>query len=66
MNEPISNPADCEVRGGIRFLQAENIRTSEIRRRLVAVYGEHVMNICKTAKFVRIRPGGFLVRGGNK
>ena len=44
MNAPISNPADCEVRGVIRFLQAENVRPSEIHRRLVAVYGEHVMN----------------------
>jgi len=30
MNAPISNPADCEVRGVIRFLQAENVRPSEI------------------------------------
>src|SRR5215510_6303800 len=44
MNAPISNPADCEVRGVIRFLQAKNVRPSEIHRRLVAVYGEHVMN----------------------
>jgi len=44
MNAPISNPADCEVRGVIRFLQAENLRPSEIHRRLVAVYGEHVMD----------------------
>ena len=44
MNAPISNLADCEVRGVIRFLQAENVRPSEIHRRLVAVYGEHVMN----------------------
>jgi hypothetical protein len=27
----------------IRFLQAENVRPSEIQRRLVAVYGEHVI-----------------------
>ena len=44
MNVPISNPAECEVRGVIRFLKAENVRPSEIHRRLVAVYGEHVMN----------------------
>ena len=31
MNVPISNPADCEVRGVIRFLQAENVRPSEIQ-----------------------------------
>jgi len=51
MNALISNPADCEVRGVIRFLQAENVRTSEIHRRLVAVYGEHVMNTANVQKW---------------
>ena len=44
MNALISTPADCEVRGVIRFLQEENVRPCEIHQRLVAVYGEHVMN----------------------
>ena len=51
MNAPISNPADCEVRGVIRYLQAENVRPSEIHRRLVAVYGEHVMNAASVRKW---------------
>ena len=51
MNALISNPADCEVRGVIRFLQAENVRHSEIHRRLVAVYGEHVMNAASVRKW---------------
>jgi len=51
MNAPISNPADCEVRGVIRFLQAENVRPSEIHQRLVAVYGEHVMNVASVRKW---------------
>ena len=51
MNAPISNPADCEVRGVIRFLQAENVRPSEIHRRLVAVYGKHVMNAASVRKW---------------
>ena len=51
MNAPISNPADFEVRGVIRFLLAENIRPSEIRGRLVAVYGEHVMNATSLRKW---------------
>ena len=51
MNAPISNPADCEVRGVIRFLQAENVRPSEIHRRLVAVYGEHVLNAVSVRKW---------------
>jgi len=51
MGAPISNPADCEVRGVIRFLQAENVRPSEIHRRLVAVYGEHVMKAASVRKW---------------
>ena len=51
MNAPISNPADCEVRGVIRFLPAENVRPSEIHRRLVAFYGEHVMNAASVRKW---------------
>jgi len=38
MNAPISNPADCEVRG-------------VIHRRLVAVYGEHVTNAASVRKW---------------
>jgi len=51
MNALISNPADCEMRGVIRFLQAENVRPSEIHRRLVAVYAEHVMNAASVRKW---------------
>ena len=51
MNAPISNPADCEVRGVVRFLRAENVTPSEIHRRLVAVYGEHVMNAVSVRKW---------------
>ena len=51
MNAPITNPADCEVRGVIRFLLAENVRPCEIHRRLVAVYGEHVMNAVSVRKW---------------
>ena len=50
MNAPISNPADCEVQGVILFLQAENIRPSEIHRRFIAVHGEHVMNAASVRK----------------
>ena len=51
MNALISNPADREVRGVIRFLQAENVRPCEIHQRLVAVYGEHVMNAASVRKW---------------
>ena len=51
MNALISTPADCEVRGVIRFLQAENVRPCKIHQRLVAVYGEHVMNADSVRKW---------------
>ena len=51
MNAPISNPADCEVRGVIRFLHAENVTPSEIHRRLVAVYDEHIMKAASVRKW---------------
>ena len=35
----------------IRFLQAENVRPCEIHQRLVAVYGEHVMNAASVQKW---------------
>jgi len=58
MNAPISNPAECEVRGVIRFLQASNIRPSETHRRLVAVYGEHVMNAASVWKWCTLFRNG--------
>ena len=58
MNASISNPADFEVRGVIRFLQAENVRPSEIHRRLFAVYGEHVMKADSVRKWRAIFTNG--------
>ena len=43
----------------IRFLKAENVRPSEIHRRLVAIYGEHVLNAANVRKWCTIfRNGG--------
>ena len=58
MNAPISNPTDCEVRGVILFLQAENVRPSEIHRRRVAVYGEHAMNAASDRKWCTMFTNG--------
>ena len=58
MNAPVSNPADCEVRGIIRFLQAEKVRPSAIHRRLVVVYGEHVMNAVSVRKWCTMFTNG--------
>jgi len=46
------------VRGVIRFLQAENVRPSEIHRRLVVVYGEHVMNAASVRKWCTVFRNG--------
>ena len=54
MNALISTTAGCEVRGVFRFLQAENVRPCEIHQRLVAVYGEHVMNAASVRKWCTV------------
>jgi hypothetical protein len=38
----ISNPANCEVRSVIQFLNVKNIRPAEIHCQLAKVYGESV------------------------
>ena len=58
MNALISTPADCEVRGVIRFLQAGKVRPCEIHQRLVAVYGEHVMNAASVRKWCTMFTNG--------
>ena len=58
MKALISTPADCEVRGVIRFLQAENVRPCEIHQRLIAVYGEHVMNTAGVRKWCTMFTNG--------
>jgi hypothetical protein len=50
----ISNPADCEVRSVIRFLNAKKVRPAEIHRQLVKVYGEGVMNDGNVRKWCRL------------
>ncbi|GBO40419.1 hypothetical protein AVEN_193534-1, partial [Araneus ventricosus] len=43
MFETIVDPADCEVRSGIRFLNAKNVKPAEIHRQLVEINGKNVM-----------------------
>jgi hypothetical protein len=40
----IDNPASCEIRAVISFLQAKSMSTVENRRELFAVYGQNVMS----------------------
>ncbi|GBN58813.1 hypothetical protein AVEN_7787-1 [Araneus ventricosus] len=43
MFKTIANPADCEVRSVIWFLNAKNVKPAEIHHQLVEIYGENVM-----------------------
>jgi hypothetical protein len=38
----IDNPATCEIRAVIRFLQAKIMSAAEIHRKLCAPYGQNV------------------------
>ena len=48
----IQSPANCEVRSVIRFLNAKCERPAEIRKQIVAVYG-NVMNRQNVTKWWR-------------
>jgi transposase len=54
MSKKIDNPADCEVRSVISFLNAQNVRAIDIHRQLKAVYGEGVMNESSVRKRCRM------------
>jgi hypothetical protein len=54
MNKKIDNPADCEVRSVIRFLNAQNVRAIDIHRQLTTVHGEGVMNESSVRKRCRM------------
>lgn len=51
MATPIENPAKCEVRSVIRFLNAQNIRPIEIYRQIKDVYGDNAMNESSVRKW---------------
>ena len=57
MAAPIQNPAKCEVRSVIRFLNSKGERPAEIHKQIVAVYG-NVMNRQKVTKWCREFPEG--------
>ncbi|GBM24044.1 hypothetical protein AVEN_34001-1 [Araneus ventricosus] len=53
MFKTIADPADCEVRSVIRFLNAKKVKPAEIHRQLVEIYGENVMTDGMVRKWVR-------------
>jgi hypothetical protein len=52
MAEPIQNPAKCEVRSFIQFLNAKRERPAEIHKQIVAVYS-NVVNRQNVTKWCR-------------
>ncbi|GBN05015.1 hypothetical protein AVEN_164093-1 [Araneus ventricosus] len=53
MFKTIADPADCEVRSVIRFLNAKNVKQAEIHRQVVEIYGEDVITDRMVRKWVR-------------
>ncbi|GBM52236.1 hypothetical protein AVEN_31053-1 [Araneus ventricosus] len=53
MFKTVADPADCEVRSVIRFLNAKNVKPAEIPRQLAEIYGENVMTDGMVRRWVR-------------
>ncbi|GBL88404.1 hypothetical protein AVEN_103051-1 [Araneus ventricosus] len=53
MFKTIADPADCEVRSVILFLNAKKVKPAEIHRQLAETYGENVMTDGMVRKWVR-------------
>ncbi|GBN01272.1 hypothetical protein AVEN_222629-1 [Araneus ventricosus] len=53
MFKTIADPAYCEVRSVIRFLNAKKVKPAEIHPQLVEIYGENVMTDGMVRKWVR-------------
>lgn len=49
----IENPAACEIRSVIRFLNAKNIKPVDIHRQICEVYGENTMSDSMVRRWVR-------------
>ena len=44
MAKLIENAKECEIRGVIRFLNAQGVKACEISRQISVVYGDRVMS----------------------
>ncbi|GBM46661.1 Dihydropyrimidine dehydrogenase [NADP(+)] [Araneus ventricosus] len=53
MFKTIADPADCEVRSVIQFLNSKKVKPAEIHRQLVEIYGGNVMTDGMVRKWVR-------------
>jgi transposase len=54
VSKKIENPAECEVRAVIRFLNAQNVCRIGIYCQLIAVYGKGVMNESNVRKWCQM------------
>jgi len=54
MFKKIENPATCEMRTVIRFLNANNMTPTEIHRQLCDVYAEHAVSSSMVRRWVRL------------
>jgi len=59
MPPPIENPADCEVRAVIRFLNTKGFKAADIHRQISDVYCENItsdgmVRNCETLQKLRI------------
>jgi hypothetical protein len=50
----IRNPASCEIRSVIKFLNAKNIRPAEIYRQVCEVCGENAMSDIMVRRWCRM------------
>jgi transposase len=53
MFKMIERPADCEIRSVIRFLNARNVKASDIYRQICKVYGDNAISDGMVRKWVR-------------
>jgi hypothetical protein len=54
MSKKIENPATCEMRPAICFLNAKNMTPAEIHRQFRDVYGEHATSGSMVRRWVRL------------
>jgi hypothetical protein len=58
MSMKIENPASCEIRSVIKFLNDRNVRPAEIYRQVCEVYGEDAMSDGMVRRWCRMLSEG--------
>jgi hypothetical protein len=55
----IENPASCEIRSVITFVNAKNVRPAEIYRQVCEVYGENAVSYGMVRRWCRMFSEGW-------